>query len=113
MNIEELKNKIDKAILEVKNNGWRIEPGMWVSCYEGHCCPLGATFISAVGSPTPKSILKGMAYEAELHIPYILKIQNSEVCSFAEGFDGAYYENDRHVKEYYDLGKAYREIYVR
>jgi hypothetical protein len=104
MNIYNLEENIDKAISKVKENGWSIQPQMWISCKDKCCCPLGAIVLS-VDSHNPALITS-----AEL-VACITGLFLDEVVSFADGYDSLPFDGKKHLHEFWQLGKKYSEAY--
>lgn len=105
MRIEELKNLIDNSITRVSENGWSIEPGMWVSIKQKCCCPLGAIVVDKCGNDRFAMI------EADQTLPLLLGMMSDEIYSFADGFDCQPYDKNKHVFKLWMLGRDYAKRY--
>lgn len=111
MDIDKLRKRIDKAIEAVTAKGWDIQPSMWVSRNEKCCCPLGSVYLQEIGTPTPSSLAPLFAFNCDTEIPHILNMNQDEMYSIADGYDGQGYDNKKHVFKLWNLGRSYRSRY--
>lgn len=110
MEINELRELLHESIKQAIANGWNIDKHLWVSKTNKQCCPLGAI---AVHYDTPDTLSKRAEREAmEEVLDNIFDMDSNKMYSFADGFDGQYYDRSKHVKEYWDLGVEFRGYYA-
>lgn len=108
MRAEELKVRLDEAIKEAVDCGYEIMDCMWVRNASSTCCPLGALMLKYVPS------LKFSFTDPAIYVrDGTLGIEEREAYSFADGFDGRQLDKSIHSYNFWNLGRQYRDKYLR